>query len=47
MSVRRRDSDPVNFAQQLRSGIASARSSETDVTWESLNEVEAAAAPCR
>lgn len=44
MSVRRRDSDPVNFAQQLRSGIASARSSETDVTWESLNEVEKSAA---
>ena len=44
MSVRHGDDTIKSPAQQLRSDIASVRSSETEVTWESLNEVEKSAA---
>ena len=44
MSVRHGDDSIKSPAQQLRSDIASVRSSETEVTWESLNEVEKSAA---
>jgi|TARA_B100001121_G_scaffold98935_1_gene87540 hypothetical protein len=43
MSVRHGDDCIKSPAQQLRSDIASVRSSETEVTWESLNEVEKSA----
>ena len=44
MSVRHGDDTIKSPAQQLRSDIASVRSSEIEVTWESLNEVEKSAA---
>jgi hypothetical protein len=44
MSVRHGDDSIKSPAQQLRSDLASVRSAETEVTWESLNEVEKSAA---
>ena len=44
MSVRHTEDTIKSPAQQLRSDIASVRASETEVTWESLNEVEKSAA---
>jgi len=44
MSVRHGDDTIKSPAQQLRSDIASVRSSETEVTWESLSETEKSAA---
>lgn len=44
MSVRHAEKAIQSPAQQLRSDIASVRSSETDVTWESLTETEKSAA---
>ncbi len=44
MSVRHGDDTIKSPAQQLRSDIASVRSSETEVTWEQLTEVEKSAA---
>ena len=44
MSVRHTDDTMMSPAAQLRSDIASVRSTEAEVTWESLNEVEKSAA---
>jgi len=44
MSVRHAEYTAKSPAQQLRSDIASVRSSDTDVTWDSLNETEKSAA---
>jgi hypothetical protein len=44
MSVRHGEDTIKSPAQQLRSDLASVRSAETEVTWESLNEVEKSAA---
>ena len=44
MSVRHAEYTTKSPAQQLRSDIASVRSSDTDVTWDSLTETEKSAA---
>ena len=44
MSVRHAEYATKSPAQKLRSGIASVRSSDTDVTWDSLTETEKSAA---
>lgn len=44
MSVRHAEYTTKSPAQQLRSDIASVRSSETEVTWDSLSETEKSAA---
>tara|TARA_B110000211_G_C13544382_1_gene320802 strand:- start:189 stop:461 length:273 start_codon:yes stop_codon:yes gene_type:complete len=44
MSVRHTEKATQSPAQQLRSDIASVRSSETDLTWENLTETEKSAA---
>ena len=44
MSVRHGHDSAQSPAQQLRMDIATARSTESDVTWEQLNEVEKSAA---
>ena len=44
MSVRHTEKATQSPAQQLRSDIASVRSSDTEVTWDSLTETEKSAA---